>query len=81
MSRETDGQRDCLKLLAYGYLASFWIDISTKEYDDEAEAKSILRLQESLIREFESTLREHFDEAAMNEFRNYTQRYRVGISH
>ena len=80
MSTDADRQGDSLKLLAYGYLANFWIDISTKDYEDEEEAKTILSLQETLIKEFERTLEGHLDQKALNDFRTYASKYKVGIS-
>jgi len=80
MSAEKDAQSDLLKLVAYASLANLWINLSTKEYDDQEEATSFLKLQEELINEFEKTLRRHLDEAAIRDFRNYSTRYKLSIS-
>jgi hypothetical protein len=80
LSTDADRQGDSLRLFAYGYLANFWLDISTRDYEDEEEANSILRLQDSLIEEFERTLGGHLDETALNDFKSYVKKFKVGIS-
>jgi hypothetical protein len=77
---EKDPQRDMLKLIAYGTLANFWINLAGSEEVLEKEAKTYLALQESLQKEFESTLRSHLDETSMISFREYVNRFKVRAS-
>ncbi len=77
MSVEKDPQRDLLKLLAYGTLANFWVNLGTKEEVLEEEAKAFLALQEALHGEFESTLQAYLDEASMKGFREYVDKFKV----
>ncbi len=78
MSVEKDPQKDMLKLIAYGTLANFWINLAGSEEEVlEKDAKAYLALQESLQKEFEDTLRSHLDEASMISFREYVNRFKV----
>jgi hypothetical protein len=78
--REKDPQRDLLKLFAYGSLANLWINLSTRETVSEQEAKALLRLQESVIKEFEKTLGPYLDFPTMKAFGEFVTTHKVRAS-
>jgi len=80
VSAEKDAQRDLLKLFAFGTLASLWVNLGTTATMDEREASALLELQESLIKEFDSTLQAYLDEASMKTYREYVTKFKVRIS-
>lgn len=46
----------------------------------EEEARTLLEVQEALIKEFEKTLQAYLDEASLKAFRDYLDKYKVRIS-
>lgn len=80
MSAEKDVQKELLKLYAYGSLASLWVNLGTQDAIDEDDAGELLRLQNSLIKQFDTTLQAHLDEFSMQAFRHYVDTYRVRVS-
>ena len=79
MATENNIQKDLLKLYAYSTLANFMMDLASKGDVDEDEARTLLRLQNELIRQFESTLATQLDQASMQSFRDFVEKYRVRI--
>lgn len=80
LSTEKNAQTDLLKLTAYGTLAQFWISIGSKDAVDEDEAKTFLRLQQALIKQFDTTLQMYLDETSMKAFKDFVNAYRVRIA-
>ena len=78
MSTE-NSQKNFLKLYAYSTLANFMVTLGSKGTVDEDEAKSLLRLQNDLIKQFDATLATELDPAAMETFREFVNKYRVRI--
>jgi hypothetical protein len=72
-----DPQRDLLKLFAYGSLANLWINLATMQEVSEPEAKALLRLQESVIKEFEKTLGPYLDFPTMKAFGEFVTTHKV----
>jgi len=77
VSTEKDVQKDFLKLYAYGALANFMITVSARGEVDEDEAKVLLRIQNDLIRQFDSTLSTQLDPTSLQSFRDFVSKYRV----
>jgi len=76
-AEKKDAQRDMMKLLAYGSLANFWLNLASMDPMPEDEAKGLLRLQNSLIREFEKTLSWYLDFPTMKEFGEFVSKHKV----
>jgi hypothetical protein len=79
MAAEKDVQRDFLKLYAYSTLANFMVTLGSRGEVDEDEAKSLLRIQNDLIQQFDSTLSSQLDQASMQSFRDFVSKYRVRV--
>ena len=77
MSTEKNVQKDLLKLYAYSTIANFIVNLGSKRDVDEDEARSLLRIQNELIQQFDSTLAVRLDEASMQSFREFVDKYRV----
>jgi hypothetical protein len=77
MSTEKNVQKDLLKLYAYSTIANFIVNLGSKGDVDEDEAKSLLRIQNELIQQFDSTLAVQLDETSMQSFREFVNKYRV----
>jgi hypothetical protein len=77
VSSEKNDQRDFLKLYAYSTLANFMVTLSSRGEVDEDEARSMLRIQNELIQQFDSTLAAQLDQASMQSFRDFVNKYRV----
>lgn len=80
MSTEKDVDKDFLKLYAYSTLANFMVTLESKGEVDEDEARSLLRIQNELIQQFDSTLAAQLDQASMKSFRDFVSKYRVRMS-
>lgn len=80
MADEKDVQKELLKLYAYSTLANFMVTLGSKGEVDEDEAKSLLRIQNDLIQQFDSTLAAHLDQTSMQSFRDFVSKYRVRMS-
>ena len=80
MSTEKDAQKEFLKLYAYGTLATFMLSVSARGEVDEDEGRMLLRLQNELIKQFDSTLTPLLDPAAMESFREFVSKYRARMS-
>lgn len=80
MSTEKNIEKDLLKLYAYGTLANFMVTLGSKGEVDEDEAKSLLRIQNDLIQQFDSTLAAQLDQASMQSFRDFVSKYRVRMN-
>ena len=80
MSAEEDVQKDFLKLFAYSTLANFMVTLGSRGEVDEDEAKSLLRIQNDLIQQFDSTLATQMDQASMQSFRDFVNKHRVRMS-
>jgi hypothetical protein len=74
-----NSQKNFLKLYAYSTLANFMVTLGSKGMVDEDEAKSLLKLQNDLIKEFEATLANELDSASMHSFKEFVNKYRVRI--
>jgi len=68
-----------LKLYAYASLANLWISLATMDPLPEDEAKALLRVQDSVIKEFEKTLTLYLDYPSMKTFGEYVTRYKARI--
>jgi len=68
-----------LKLYAYASLANLWISLATMDPLPEDEAKALLRVQDSVIKEFEKTLTRYLDFPSMKMFGEYVTRYKARI--
>ena len=68
-----------LKLYAYASLANLWISLATMDPLPEDEAKALLRVQDSVIKEFEKTLTRYLDYPSMKTFGEYVTRYKARI--
>ena len=77
MSSEKNDQKDFLKLYAYSTLANFMVTLSSRGEVDEDEARSMLRIQNELIQQFDSTLAAQLDQTSMQSFRDFVDKYRV----
>ncbi len=77
MSSEKNVQNDFLKLYAYSTLANFMVMLSSRGEVDEDEARSMLRIQNELIQQYDSTLATHLDQGSMQSFRDFVNKYRV----
>jgi hypothetical protein len=77
MSTEKNVQKDLLKHYAYSTIANFIVNLGSKGDVDEDEAKSLLRIQNELIQQFDSTLAVQLDETSMQSFREFVNKYRV----
>lgn len=77
MSSEKNDQKDFLKLYAYSTLANFMVTLSSRGEVDEDEARSMLRIQNELIQQFDSTLAAQLDQTSMQSFRDFVNKYRV----
>jgi len=80
VSAEEDAQKDFLKLFAYSTLANFMVTLGSRGEVDEDEAKSLLRIQNDLIQQFDSTLATQMDQASMQSFRDFVNKHRVRMS-
>jgi len=80
MPTEKDVQKDLLKLYAYSTIANFIVNVGSKHDVDEDEANSLLKMQDDLILRFDSTLAVQLDEASMQSFRTFVNKYRVRFS-
>jgi hypothetical protein len=80
MSTEKNVQKDLLKLYAFSTIANFFVNLGSKHDVDEDEAKSLLRIQNDLIQQFDSTLAVQLDEASMQSFREFVNKYRVRMN-
>jgi len=77
VSSEKNDQKDFLKLYAYSTLANFMVTLSSRGEVDEDEARSMLRIQNELIQQFDSTLAAQLDQTSMQSFRDFVDKYRV----
>jgi len=77
VSSEKNDQKDFLKLYAYSTLANFMVTLSSRGEVDEDEARSMLRIQNELIQQFDSTLAAQLDQTSMQSFRDFVNKYRV----
>ena len=77
MSSEKNDQKDFLKLYAYSTLANFMVTLSSRGEVDEDEARSMLRIQNELIQQFDATLAAQLDQTSMQSFRDFVNKYRV----
>lgn len=77
MSSEKNDQKDFLKLYAYSTLANFMVTLSSRGEVDEDEARSMLRIQNELIQQFDATLAAQLDQTSMQSFRDFVDKYRV----
>ena len=77
MSSEKNDQKDFLKLYAYSTLANFMVTLSSRDEVDEDEARSMLRIQNELIQQFDATLAAQLDQTSIQSFRDFVDKYRV----
>jgi len=77
VSSEKNDQKDFLKLYAYSTLANFMVTLSSRDEVDEDEARSMLRIQNELIQQFDATLAAQLDQTSIQSFRDFVDKYRV----
>ena len=77
MSTEKSIQKDILKLFAYSNLANFMVTVASRGEVDEEEGKALLRIQNDLIKQYDSTLAAHLDPESMDAFREFVRKYRA----
>jgi len=80
MPIEKDPEKDLLKLYAYGTLANFWTSLAANEEMEEGEAQTLLLLQQALLDEYDSILKQHLNEESMKAYRAYVERFKARIS-
>ena len=68
-----------LKLYAYGSLANLWISLATMGPLPEDDAQALLRVQDTVIKEYEKTLTRYLDFPSMKMFGEYVTRNKARI--